>query len=343
MAGTVERHVRPEFTGSTREYFRIWIVNLFFTLITLGIYSAWAKVRKKRYFYGSLRLDGDTFDYFASPKTILKGRIVAVALFVIYAFSSEIWPVSTYGFWLVFLLVLPWLVTRALAFNARNSGYRGIRFDFLATVREAARIYIFMPLVVLVSLGFAFPWLAARQKEFIVSHHAYGTSGFECKVPVGRFFGIYLLAGLMMIGVSVPTFGLMIGASFLRDLPESVAWLQFAVPTALMYLGYAAVYAYMQANTANVMWEGTRGPGVRFSCTLSARKLALIYVQNIVAVAVSAGLLIPWAVVRTLQYRLENFTMIVEEERVLEASPALDRVGATGQELGDIFNLDLGL
>ncbi|MDH4174015.1 MAG: YjgN family protein, partial [Betaproteobacteria bacterium] len=43
-----ERIVRPEFTGSAREYFRIWIVNLFFTLITLGIYSAWAKVRKKR-------------------------------------------------------------------------------------------------------------------------------------------------------------------------------------------------------------------------------------------------------------------------------------------------------
>jgi len=33
-----------EFTGKGGEYFGIWIVNLFFSVLTLGIYSAWAKV-----------------------------------------------------------------------------------------------------------------------------------------------------------------------------------------------------------------------------------------------------------------------------------------------------------
>ncbi|TMH81376.1 MAG: DUF898 family protein [Betaproteobacteria bacterium] len=33
-----ERLVQPEFTATATEYFRIWIVNLFFTLATLGIY-----------------------------------------------------------------------------------------------------------------------------------------------------------------------------------------------------------------------------------------------------------------------------------------------------------------
>ncbi|MCS6766168.1 MAG: DUF898 domain-containing protein, partial [Candidatus Protistobacter heckmanni] len=32
------------FTGSGAEYFRIWIVNLSLSVLTLGIYSAWAKV-----------------------------------------------------------------------------------------------------------------------------------------------------------------------------------------------------------------------------------------------------------------------------------------------------------
>ena len=36
------------FTGSGGEYFKIWIVNLLLTIATLGIYSAWAKVRKAR-------------------------------------------------------------------------------------------------------------------------------------------------------------------------------------------------------------------------------------------------------------------------------------------------------
>jgi uncharacterized membrane protein YjgN (DUF898 family) len=110
-----------------------------------------------------------------------------------------------------------------------------------------------------------------------------------------------------------------------------------------MYAGYAAAYAYSQARAVNLMWNNTEGPGMRFSSTLSAYTLAKLYLGNIVAVACSAGLLVPWAVVRTLRYRLENFAMKVEGEGVHDANPALARVGATGQELGDIFNLELGL
>src|SRR5215831_14574115 len=101
------RVIRPEFTGSAGEYFRIWIVNLFFTLITLGIYSAWAKVRKKKYFYGSTRFDGQTFDYFGRPVVILKGRIIAFIAFVIYAFAGELYPGSRAVFLGLAVIFLP--------------------------------------------------------------------------------------------------------------------------------------------------------------------------------------------------------------------------------------------
>ena len=64
--------VRFHFHGQGSEFFRIWIVNLVLTILTLGIYSAWAKVRTKRYFYGNTELAGDRFDYLASPIAILK-------------------------------------------------------------------------------------------------------------------------------------------------------------------------------------------------------------------------------------------------------------------------------
>lgn len=338
-----ERVIRPEFTGSAGEYFRIWIVNLFFTLITFGIYSAWAKVRKKRYFYGSTRLDGDTFDYFASPKTILKGRIVAFSAFVMYAFGAELYPVSGYALWAVFFLALPWLVMRALMFNARNSAYRGLRFDFAATPRETVRIYIGMPLVVGLTLGLAYPWFMARQKAFVLSHHALGTTRFGCDVSVREFFGIYILAAIILFALTVPAAGLMGIAVGSQALPEAYSWIGLVVPMILMYAGYAVVYAFIQARTTNQLWNGAHGPGIRFASTLRAAKLARLYIGNVVAIAATAGLLIPWAVVRTLRYRLENLTMFVADDVPHEANPSLERVGATGQELGDIFNLDLGI
>ena len=61
-----------EFSGSAGEYFRIWIVNTFLTIITLGIYSAWAKVRTRQYFYAHTGLAGHSFEYLAKSHSHLQ-------------------------------------------------------------------------------------------------------------------------------------------------------------------------------------------------------------------------------------------------------------------------------
>lgn len=65
-----------EFTGSGAEYFRIWVVNLLLSIVTLGVYSAWAKVRRKQYFYGNTVVGDASFDYLGDPLKILKGRLI---------------------------------------------------------------------------------------------------------------------------------------------------------------------------------------------------------------------------------------------------------------------------
>ena len=80
------------FVGSGSEYFRIWIVNLLFIVVTVGIYSAWAKVRKLQYFYRNTQLAGAAFDFHGSPLKILLGRVIAVALFVAYNYSFQFSP-----------------------------------------------------------------------------------------------------------------------------------------------------------------------------------------------------------------------------------------------------------
>src|SRR5437868_4613813 len=77
-----------EFRGSGGEFFRIWIVNIALTLVTLGFYSAWAKVPPRRYFYGNIFVAGHSFDYHASPVRILIGRMIAVLLFGVSQLAS---------------------------------------------------------------------------------------------------------------------------------------------------------------------------------------------------------------------------------------------------------------
>ena len=92
-AHTVSRvHLPFEFRGNGGEYFRIWIVNLLLTIVTLGIYSAWAKVRRLRYFYGNTYLDGHSFEFHGRPLAILKGRLIVFAAYLVFAFSAQLKP-----------------------------------------------------------------------------------------------------------------------------------------------------------------------------------------------------------------------------------------------------------
>jgi uncharacterized membrane protein YjgN (DUF898 family) len=131
-----------EFRGQTGEFFRIWIVNVMLTVVTLGIYSAWAKVRSKRYFYGNTYLDGSPFEYTADPAKILKGRLVAVGLLAVYWLSSTIYP-QTEGFALLGLAILaPAMVVMSLQFRMRNSRWRGVRFNFVPAWGSAYALFL---------------------------------------------------------------------------------------------------------------------------------------------------------------------------------------------------------
>lgn len=199
------------FTGKASEYFGIWIVNLLLSIVTLGIYSAWAKVRRQKYFYNNTIVDGVGFDYHANPINILKGRIIAVVLFIAYSVLSGINPAL--GLLMAFLLflALPWIVVRGMMFNARNSSYRGLRFDFKGKYGEAVKVFIGYTLLIIATLGLAIPFVAQRTQKFIISGHKFGTSNLKMEALVRDFYKIYLvilfipLLGIMA-AIAIPAY-----------------------------------------------------------------------------------------------------------------------------------------
>lgn len=137
-----------EFRGNAREYFKIWVVNLALTLVTLGIYSAWAKVRKLRYFYGNTYLDGSSFEFLGRPLAILKGRIVAVLAFAAYWLSANFYPLANLALLPVFALCFPWVMVKALNFRARNSAFRNLTFSYHGTYGQVAAAYMGLPVLI---------------------------------------------------------------------------------------------------------------------------------------------------------------------------------------------------
>lgn len=124
-----------KFNGTAREYFGIWIVNTLLKIVTFGIYSAWAKVRKRRWFYGATTLDRVPFDYLADPKALFKGWLIGVGALLVYSAAGKIDPLLALVAGAALFLAMPWVIVRSRIFNNRNSSHRNIRFVFRPNYR----------------------------------------------------------------------------------------------------------------------------------------------------------------------------------------------------------------
>jgi uncharacterized membrane protein YjgN (DUF898 family) len=344
---SAERRYPVEFTASAGEYFRIWIVNLALTVVTLGIYSAWAKVRKRRYFYSHTRIDGEGFEYRANPIAILKGRLIAVVLFALFYGVGQFAPLYQLLLWIPLAVLAPWLVVRSLAFNAYNTAYRNIRLRFHGTYKTCLKLLAGYGLLAMVTLFLGFPFLKRRMTRFVAENHAYGTTRFALGEGFGKPFVMAYFAawGLGMIGL----FGIGIVIAGVAFLGASGGDIKSAAPLFgllalfLIYGMMFLLYGYIRARTINAVFNNLRIGPVRFESVLSARRLIWLYVSNIVVILLSAGLATPWAVVRAMRYRASRTSAIAAGPLDSFVQAESQQVSATGEEVGEIFDIDIAL
>lgn len=360
-SGTAQqpRELKLEFRGSARDYFRIWAVNLCLTLLTAGIFSAWAKVRKKRYFYSQTRLDGTPFQYLGQPVPILKGRIVAAMLFLVYYASSHFFTSLLPYVIVAGVALAPWVIVRSAAFNARYTAFRNMTLRFDGGYWDAVKMICawgLIPVIVAGTLfdwwgnyffagvafavfGLTFPWWLCRFKRFIAGHISYGGENGALTATGGQFFKVYFLAGLILAGAGMGTglFGVAIFSSL------KTTEYTFVLASLPIYAAYVLMFAYIQARTGNLVWNQTRLGPLRFQSTLRVRDLAKLYLTNALGIIASAGLLTPWAVMRTLKYRADNMRVLLEGDLTDFVGADASAVQATGAELGEFFDLDLSL
>jgi uncharacterized membrane protein YjgN (DUF898 family) len=330
------------FHGEEREYFRIWIVNTLLTLLTGGLFAPWAKVRKRRYLRGNTELMGHRFDYRADPRRILTGTLVVAVLFLGYMVIGEVYPVVRFGTLGLGVLLLPWIVVRSLAFNAHNTAYRGLRFQFRQTYGMAALTYLGQALVVGITLGIYYPAWIRNQREFSIGSHRLGDAFFRFTAKSGPFYAAYLVAGAMVFGAA------MIGGGMTGVLlavnKHKVATLVELVPFFIVY-GFVLYLAkqYLFARLFNHVWNHTRLDEHRFSANLGTGAWLKLQLHNLGLLLVSGGLLYPWTVVRSTRYALSclHFEPVGPLDRIERLGK--DEGSAFGETAGEFIGMDFGL
>ena len=335
------------FTGTGREYFGIWIVNVLLTIVTLGIYSAWAKVRSTRYFYDNTYVAGASFDYHGNPKAILKGRLIALVMVLSYNFAFKFsWILGVVTASIV-ASIAPWLIWKSLQFKLHNSSYRGIRFGFRGSLGGAYETYLKMPFIAVITLGFGIPFMSQRIKRFQHEESRFGSTHFTFTASVKRFYMTYgwILLIAVVSAVAIMIVGFLFGfvTSGYKRGGGMGAVAAFTVFLLVIYLPMFVLAAIFRSMIQNLVWNHTQLGDHAFEYRLEWSRLAGIYLTNLLAILFTIGLYTPFAKIRLRKYLLESMTLVRQGSIDDFGAQAESPSGAIGEGAMDLMDFDISL
>jgi uncharacterized membrane protein YjgN (DUF898 family) len=340
------------FTGRGAEYFGIWIVNLLLTIVTLGIYSAWAKVRRLQYFYRHTDLAGSSFDFHGSPTRILIGRVIALGMLIAYNYSVRLQSALTVVVLAAIAVVMPWLLRNSFRFRLYNTSWRGTRLHFRGTVARAYRVFLLNGFLTLITLYVMAPFTHQRLKAYQHDNSWFGRTQCSFHARAGQFYLVYLLL-LATIVVFAIVFGFSGIGGVLASLSQAQKQGGHANPQAV-FRALAILYGVLilmgvsigpvfHALITNLIWNNTRVGEHRIECNMSPLVLIWITASNLVLVVLTLGLFIPWAAVRLARFQLESARLLPagDLQEFVDAEP--ETIGAVGEEAATAFDFDIAL
>jgi uncharacterized membrane protein YjgN (DUF898 family) len=380
---TMRRELEIRFTGSGSEYFRIWIVNLLLTLVTLGLYYPWAKVRRLRYFYGNTLVGGQPLGFHADPKKMLRGYLLVALMLVLYSVAGRFSPLAGLVAFVIVAAIWPALLKSSMQFRLANTSWRGLRLRFRGSVggAYAALLPLLVPALVIVAAVAAIPdqtrppawylavffgtlliglllmpWLWWNLKKYQHDHYAYGPEQTALNASAGSFYGVFMkTSGVSLLGffvfivvgfaVVAATAGL---ASFGDRLGRPGPIVAVVIGLAFAAVGLLAVQLlprpYFTSRMQNLLWSRTASTNIGFASALRFWPLFGLTLKNWLLMLLTLGLYWPFASIAVARMRVEAVKLLFDIDPQTLADQSLAVEGeAAGDAAGDLFGLDIGL
>lgn len=360
-----------EFTGKTKAFFAIWIVNILLTIVTLGIYSAWATVRTNKYFYNNTSLDGDHFDYLAKPISILIGRIIAVIGLGVWAFINVSNPAAGGALMLLILALFPVLYVRSVGFQLKMTKYRDIRFNFIGSYGQAYIATLLKPLAAYIVVGaaiaitamvlmpismvlavivgaaialalapFLFAWVIKGIHQYTLNNTRYGDLLFSTSITTKDIFPMFLKFLLILI-ITVALFSVI--ASVSNGMDRSAGSLIMFIPSITLVAMLIYIQVLLQTELRNYIFSRTiLNNQIQFHSSMKVDAGTILIITNMLLFIITFGFAYPFIKIRTAKY-VASISHVNGDLMTLIATEKVDsESGAIADEVSSAVDIALG-
>lgn len=314
MATLIVESRALRFFGRAWTLLGIQIVNAFLTIVTLGLYYFWGRVKVRKYLFSQTEFEGDRFEYHGTGGELARGALKAVVIFLVplillgivqkTASDASIRSIAGLASWGLGLVLVAVAIVGSRRYRLSRTSWRGIRFSFRGSTNAFIGLFVGGSVLSMLTFTLYTPILLARQYAFLTSNAYFGNVKFGFD---GKSMGLFW-AYVKFLVLFIPTLGL------------STFW----------YL--AAQQRYL--------WSHTTFGESRFSSTVTGGGLLWLYLGNIVLLLITLGLGWPWTTLRKIRYRLDTLRLdgpldLLCIEQEAQFAPA------TGEVVAGFLDLDL--
>jgi uncharacterized membrane protein YjgN (DUF898 family) len=310
---------RLSFHGVGGSLFGIHIVNVFLTIVTLGVFYFWGKARVRRYLWSQTAIAGDRFAFHGTGREMFLGFLKAVLIFavplialsIVYN-SPSVWGVvRALAYFLAYLIgavFYPLAIVGARRYRLSRSSWRGIRFSFRGSGKEFIRLFFVQSLLTGVTLGLWYPVFDTKRYAFLTSNSWFGNRRFHFDGSSFRLFKSFLLALI------------------LTPFTLGLCWFWYV------------------AKKRRFFWGHTTFGAARYQYAATGGAILLLMLLNLIIIMVTLGLGWPWAKVRSARFLARNLTLVglLELESIQQDAQAASATGEGLAGLLDAGGLDLG-
>jgi uncharacterized membrane protein YjgN (DUF898 family) len=324
-----EASVRPEAGGETRyatkfhgsgtELAVIVLKNVLLSILTLGVYSFWGKVRVRQFLWQSTEFHGNRLVYHGTGKELLLGWLKVIGLFV--AFQVTVTLLTRLAPLLGILaagaggLAVLWVIGYAVYASQRylysRTTWRGIRFGMEANAGDFAVAFLGGYVLTVLTLGLYAPVWQNRLYRIRMNNSRVG--GLQV-----RFTGTDGDAFVM----------------FIKALPLIIMTLGLYAP---WYL--AALKRWRAAHT----WIGGDGIGAaRGELTLTGGEYFMLILMNVLCILLTAGLAASWVIAHNLAFLMQRFSCVGQVDFAQVKQRPSDG-SATAEGFADVLDVGFGV